>query len=170
VDEWRVADRAERLERGSGEIRIVDIRVHAPDGTDATLACDAPAEIAITCVSRCAIDDVTLGIAIRPLGGRTVFATNTSLLGRRIVVRSAGEFVVRCRFHNLLAEGAYVMTTALHRGARHDLGCYHWLDPATEFSVRGNFAEAFQGAFKLKPVVAVEGTCASLLETPRDAA
>lgn len=144
-----------RIEFGSHEATIIRVQVADAADPNLPLRSGRDADILIEGEARQPIDDLTVGIALRADRGPLLHGTNTRLLcDRPLRLASAGVFSIRLRFFNRLIQGHYSLAVTLHRGLDHTLGCYHWLDPATEFAVgqrEGNYFEGFVD-LQMRPV------------------
>jgi lipopolysaccharide transport system ATP-binding protein len=75
------------------------------------------------------IDEATIGILIRDLFGRDVFATNTNLQGLESLTMETGEHrSLEIKLKLDIGPGRYTITVAAHKGKIHTEGNYDWID------------------------------------------
>ncbi|MBC7357623.1 MAG: ABC transporter ATP-binding protein [Desulfacinum sp.] len=153
-------DRSRRLSEGGGDygtgrVRIQSVRIRGSAGGGDVFLSGERVTVSVWVHAREVLDDVTVGILLRNRFGMDVFGTNTYHHG--VPVRVAPEAPVRVDFELDLnvGPGAYTVTAAVHRGAAHAEGCYHWIDGAAAFEVAGHRGPAFVGSTRLEPVIRV---------------
>jgi hypothetical protein len=91
--------------------------------------------IEIECLVHEGIGQFTVGIALLGNDGQTVFGTNTHQMGIALAATSPGIRNLVFSLKGSFAPGRHTVTVALHRGAAHTSGCFHWKDDAAEFAV-----------------------------------
>jgi hypothetical protein len=135
-------------ESGTGEIVVSGVTVTGEVSGREFVQTGEWVTIAIEMDSRIDELNLTAGFAIRDHNAGLMFGTNTLLLGRSISV-TPGRYSVSFRFPNALGMGKYSVTVALHRGASHLDGCFHWQVAAATFEVADSIAKEFEGRVQL---------------------
>jgi len=80
-------------------------------------------------ISRKDIEAATIGILIRDLFGRDVYATNTKLQGLKSLTMETGEHrSLEIKLKLDIGPGRYTITVAAHKGKVHTEGNYDWID------------------------------------------
>lgn len=83
--------------------------------------------------------DVTVGLSIKDIDGITAFATNSFILNHKLDLKEQKGFAyVHISMVQSFLPGDYIVQAALHKGAAHTGGCYHWKDVAGKFRVVQN--------------------------------
>jgi hypothetical protein len=141
---------ASRFEFGNREALIRTVECRGVQSGSREIKSGENLAIAVEFEARRALEDMTIGIAVRDKQGNLVYGTNTRLMGMAVPVPHAGVFRGEFRLEARLGPGEYGVTIALHRGVSHDEGCYHWLDRASNFEVVGYMDAAFDGLTDLE--------------------
>jgi hypothetical protein len=110
------------FEMGTKQIVITGARADSRSGT-----------VVVSAHSFIDADDVTVGIRIRDAAGIVIYGINTRLLGQRIEIKAGHALEVVFRLNLQLAQGEYEVTAAVHKGADHLQGCYHWVERVARF-------------------------------------
>ncbi|HRD32792.1 MAG TPA: ABC transporter ATP-binding protein [Rhodocyclaceae bacterium] len=134
-EERLTGQRQTRSGNGAASISSVDLLVGG-ESTRAA-ACGEAVSLRVRGECRDAIDDLTVGIAIRDRLGNDVFGTNTFHLGKPGRAIVAGEaFQVDFVFPRLLLGlGTFSASVALHRDDAHIGSNFDWWDRALVFQV-----------------------------------
>jgi lipopolysaccharide transport system ATP-binding protein len=104
-----------------------------------------------------ALDDLTVGVALRDRLGNEVFGTNTYLLGCAPLPLRAGErFCAAFRLPLNLGCGSYGVTLALHEGRVHLDGNFDWWDNVASFQVVPGDEPRFAGTSYLPVEASIE--------------
>ena len=97
-------------------------------------------------ISKIKIEDATIGILIRDLFGRDVFATNTKLRDNKRLTMEAGEQrSLEIELKLDIGPGRYTITVAAHKGKVHTEGNYEWIDDCLIFDVLPPVPMTFTG-------------------------
>jgi hypothetical protein len=120
------ASAARAMEMGTKQIVITNAYVDARSGV-----------VVVRAQSFVTAENVTVGIRISDAVGVVVYGVNTHLLGQQIAVEAGSTLEVAFRLNQSLTNGEYRLTAAVHEGADHLEGCYHWIDEAARFECRG---------------------------------
>jgi hypothetical protein len=137
------------LDFGTREAEIRNVRCVGERSGSAAIVSGEMLHMTVECGALAALDDVTLGIAVRDRHGQLIYGTNSRLLGMDIRARQ-GPFVQRFSLQGYLAPGRYTVTAALHRGESHVEGCYHWKEHAGTFTVTSHGKHRFEGVVDLR--------------------
>jgi hypothetical protein len=126
----------ESSEFGSKEAEITGIEVVSTGGADGVCEAGADIRISITVEAHRDIHDLTVGFQIADEMDRSLYATNTRLLGLPLWLRAGQRkrvtFSMACR----LVPGAYTLRdVSAHAGVSHRDHCYHWIRRAKSFIV-----------------------------------
>ena len=137
------------LEFGTREVEIRGVRCVGKESGTATVKSGESVEVVVECYAGAPIGDVTMGIAVRDKRGELVYGTNSRLLGLEMPIERAGSFRKSLVLQANLGSGGYYVTVALHKGASHLEGCYHWIENASMFTVVGQPTNQFSGLVDL---------------------
>jgi ABC-2 type transport system ATP-binding protein len=121
-------------EEGTREVEIVSTELIREDGTTgSTVMAGETLTIQADLRAPVQVDDPVVGIALHDHENRTVFGTNTAILGIRIEPFE-GKRRVRFRLHHLpFVRGRYWVTVAVH--SRDERRVYHVQEQAQSFEV-----------------------------------
>jgi hypothetical protein len=139
----------ERFEFGTRQIGVSSVVVAGARSGSAAVSSGEPVVIAIAAEAKVAVDDLTLGIAVRDTQGRLVYGTNSRQLGAKLSPPPRGPFNVQLAMDSRLGVGEYGVSITLHRGESHLEGCYHWIENATVLNVVRHGARRFEGLVDL---------------------
>ncbi len=121
-------------ERGTGEVRIAEVRLCDADGAERQVFSPGEVlELQVLLESIRAVDDAAIGVAVYDDQDTCVFGTNS--ISREIDLgRIDGKVLVRVRVPSLpVLDGTYRVTVGIHtRDERH---AYHWKEKAWAFRV-----------------------------------
>jgi hypothetical protein len=134
---------------GTREVEVLSVHCVGTASGEARIACREPVDVRLECRSRIAADDVTFGIAVRDRAGTLVYGSNSRLAGAALRVEP-GEFRRTLRLHAAIGVGEYSVTVAVHRGADHQQGCFHWIEDAARFAVVSMGPTVFEGLADLR--------------------
>lgn len=138
---------------GSRNVEIVAAQVIGAESATNEVA---PGEQVTLCVSITAhenVADLTVGIEISDSFGEVVFGTNTFQQNALKTVRRGCNYDVTFRFAANLNRGRFTVGAALHTGANHTGGCFHWRDNVTKFDVVQLGEPDFIGYCRLEPTI-----------------
>ncbi|MGC8720669.1 MAG: Wzt carbohydrate-binding domain-containing protein [Thermodesulforhabdaceae bacterium] len=97
------------------------------------------------------IDDLTVGYSIHHDSGLHIFGINTRLLGKKLSVKTGGEYYVDFLFPVNLGLGKYFVNISAHSGLTHLERCYLWREKVASFDVDGFADVLFEGLVRLMP-------------------
>lgn len=145
---------------GSGEVRITAVRWLQDGQARVVLVSGEPAQLQIDFEVHQAVDDLSIGLAIRDRLGNEMFGTNTHY-HRQALALQPGHYTLQWQvpgFH--LGTGHYSLTLAAHSGASHVAANYDWWDRCLGFQViHGN------APFAVGPCV-LDIACAGVTQAP----
>lgn len=99
-----------------------------------------------------AMDDLTLGIAIRDRFGQDIYGTNSYYLKKQIGIQPGQILIVTYAFEEFnLGPGKYSITVAIHKDASHIDECVHWMDGCVVFEIVAGDDHFFTGLVRLTP-------------------
>lgn len=134
---------------GTREIEIISAAC-AGEGSGVSVVLSGEAiRITMMCLAKTEEPDLTIGVAIRDSNGLLVYGTNSRQLGTQLSIPRPQRFTTEFLLRANLGIGEYAVTLALHKGASHSEGCYHWMDKATGFRVVGYKGCSFEGLVNL---------------------
>ena len=149
---------------GDKAIEILKVEIMCHDGPRAVLQSGETGRVVITALAREAVDDVTVGIAIRTASQHSVFGTNSYHLQQAWATTVGVHYQLTFEMTVSLNEGDYFVTAALHAGPSHLRRCHHWWEDAVMFQVL-NRGVAFDGLVDLAPTLTIRefssGRCRS---------
>lgn len=103
-----------------------------------------------------AIDQLTIGMALRDEHGSLCFGTNSNLLGDTYSV-TPGRYLIKFTFLNRLGPGNFLIDAALTRTSSHYDGCFHWRHGAAKLNVHAYATQHFEGRVLLDVDVQING-------------
>jgi ABC-2 type transport system ATP-binding protein len=114
------------------KVRVTSVRFEH-DGTGPALVPGEPLTVRIGYEASETVDDVVFGIAVYDIEGRTLFGTNTDLLGVGVPALS-GTGEVRFAFEGVpLTDGTYPVTVGVH--SHDEATVYDWREQGYSFEV-----------------------------------
>ena len=134
---------------GTHEVEILSVRCIGETSGSSSIQSGETLRILLDCQAKAILENVTLGLAVRDKTGSLVYGTNSRLLGRDLAVDRIGSFRKCLVLNARLGLGDYFITVALHKGASHMEGCYHWIENAAVFSVVAQAGSRFAGLVDL---------------------
>ena len=145
------------LDFGTHEVEIRSIRCFGDHSGGSKIFSGESVNVVIEFAAASAVEDLTIGLAVRDQHGQLVYGINTRLLKLKLPIPQAGIFRSRLVLQVSLGLGRYGVTIALHKGSSHAEGCYHWMENATAFTVVGKRNSEFEGlvdlGLKLRPAL-----------------
>ena len=144
------ADPTARVEHGTREITITEVRVRREAASAAADRGTERAVIDVCGLSHLSADDVTIGIRITDALGAEVYGVNTLLLGVPVAVHPGQRFELTFSFDQVLAPGRYYLTVAVHAADDHLHKCYHWIDNAVAIDWETTGPRTFAGLVDLR--------------------
>lgn len=143
----------EKVGFGSKDIEIIRVVCIAQTTGNNVMQSGDELAIQISCDAHVLEPDLTVGISVRDISGRTIYGTNSSLLGESITISKTGQFRLIFKLKAILGIGQYSVIVALHQGVSHHEGCYHWIDDAASFAVVDHRESIFQGIVNLDAIL-----------------
>lgn len=131
---------------GSRDVTTSGVELLGDAGPQRAFPVGARMRIRVRGRARRAVDDLTVGFAIRDRLGVEAYGTNTFHLGiRGRSLREGEAFEAEFALPANLGVGSYSLTVALHVGAVHVEGNYDWWDEVTTFQVVPGVEPLFVG-------------------------
>lgn len=157
-EELNILREGSRQDYGNRKVEITSVNLIGAKGCPAeVLISGRSCTIRVAVHGHVAIDDLTLGIAIRDRFGQDVFGTNTRFLNTSVPIAQGDEKIVSFHFDMFnIGPGQYTLTVAVHSGENHLEDCYHWIDGAKSFEVVLDTDFCFIGMTRLEPVFSIE--------------
>lgn len=138
------------LEFGTRELEFESVRCEGKDNGSSAVLSGESLRVVMMLRANSPIDEFTIGLAVRDKLGRLIYGSNTRLLGLDLALPVAGLFERCLVVQANLGIGEYFLTVALHKGASHLDGCYHWQENAAHFDVTGFGSVPFEGLVDLR--------------------
>ena len=140
---------SELADFGTREVQIENVSVKGEmSGTEYMLVSETTI-LEVRFNSSIAVENMTVGFAIRDDADALVFGTNTRILGESIAL-TRGVYTAVFRFPNDLGIGRYWISITLHLGSSHLDRCLHFMGRACKFEVVDRLTEYFEGRVRLR--------------------
>lgn len=126
------------VEFGRRDVEIVSVAATAVDSPLPIEAVECGQPFIVKVGLRATKDrmNLTLGLGIRDRHDRTVFGTNSRLLGKSVDVTACSEGTFRFCLYADLSPGTYTLSVTLHEGLSHLDGCEHWRSDALTLFIK----------------------------------
>lgn len=143
---------------GTGEARVCDIRLCAPDGTALShVKVGEPVQLVVRVKITQPIISLVLGFGIRDRLGQMIYGSNTFHTEQVLTQPEVGrEYCFTIAFNANLGVGSYSVVTALHADDSHIEHNYEWRDLALIFDVINADKTTFQGCAWLDTEITYE--------------